>query len=422
MKRFLKNASIYLLIMVLIAAVIFSLNYFYGRKISRDLEAEMRKSASENDYQLRYIAIETNPLMQEMNIQNLNLIKADDYNLILNQAEIKFSFKQILNYIRNGSFQLERDLETKIMQINYSNLKENYQLNFENSDLFYQGGFNLSDLNKLDSLLKAEHKLEFDAEEMKYDFPYYRSYGINNEDWKRLSTFRNFSLKADYDSQNKNLNVSEFNLSSEFLRLIFDLESELEYAAESEKVIFRQLKTNYDFLLAADEMELEENSFFKDLSFKQLASNGFLDFVLEEDLYEAKEIDFNLNLEDFKLLLSEEMSTQLNQSTFGILAQNNEFEVAVNSFSYQQNYTFPNGESKAELQSSIIDAFLNAEYNYSEEIPYLSSAELRYQPKTAKAEQLNSFMQLLLGKRFKEDEDGYFIVEAWGDIDDLNFE
>lgn len=420
MKKFLKNASIYILLMILIAAVIFSLNYFYGEKISRDLEADIRQSASENDYQLRYLEIETNPLLKKMEVINLNLTKADQFNLIVNQAEINFSWQQIINYFRNGSFQFDKNFKSQIMQINYSNLQDNYQLNFTEAELNYQGDFELQELKDLEALLAEDHNLNFIAEEVKYDFPYYRSYGLNSENWNRLSTFNNFNLKADYEKSNQNLNIDEFNLSGELLTIIFDFKSEIEYL--DEKIVFSNPKSNFDFLLLADELEFEKNSFFENMSFKQFDFNGNLDLILEDEYYSPNQANFELNLSDYKLLLSEELSQQLNQNTFGILAQGNQFEFAVDSFSYDQEYNKPNGKSSAALKSSIVDASLDAEISYSEEIPYLSSARLRYKPKNQTAEQLNSFMQLILGQSFDRDEQDYFVVEVWGYINDLNYE
>ena len=422
MKKFLKNASIYLLLMIFAAAVIFSLNYFYGDRISQDIEKEIAEAAAENNYQLRYIQINANPLLQRITVENLNLLKSDEFNLIVNQAEISFTWQQILNYMRNNNFQLDKDFESQILQLNYSNLQENYQLNFNNADLFYQGDFQLEELGNLKALLENSHQFDLSSDELKYDFPYYRSYGLNRDNWNRLSTFNNFVLESSYDHNNRELIVEEFNLKGELLTVIFDFQSVIEYQEKEEKIRFNELKGEYDFLLTAEDLKFEENTFFENLSFKQLDSNGDLDLIRKENEIRANSLDFNLNLLNFNLILSEDMSKQLNENSFGILAQDNNFELTVDSFSYQQNYNFPNGESNSELKSSIVEAQLTSEYNLSNETPYLSNAKLTYKPKTEKAEQLNSFLQLVIGQRFKRNEEGYFTVEAWGDIDDLNYE
>ena len=122
------------------------------------------------------------------------------------------------------------------------------------------------------------------------------------------------------------------------------------------------------------------------------------------------------------MLLAEELSQDLNQNTFGILAADNNFEISINEFSYDQKYSYPNGSSSSSLKSSLIEAELEAEYNYSEETPYISNAILKYKLQNARAEQLNSFLQLVLGQSLKKDEAGYYKLEIWGDLDDLNFE
>lgn len=428
MKKFFKKASIYILLMILVAGIIFSLNYYYGEKISKDVEAEISQIAKNNNYQLRFLEIETNPLLQKMQIQNLNLTKADQFNLIINQGQIKLNWQQILNYFRQGEFQLDKNFESIIKQVNYSNLKENYQLNFKDAEIKYQGKLPEEKLTQVNSksdlvfLLEEDHKLDFQAAELKYDFPYYRSYGLNSENWNRLSTFNNFNVRANYNAETKHLKVEEFDLRGELLKIIFNLDSKVNYQAKNEKILIEELKSDYDFLLAGEKLKFEENSFFKDLNFKQFDFNGSLNLAKEENRFQANELNFNLKLSQFKLLLAKELSQDLNQNTFGILAADNNFEISINEFSYNQEYSYPNGNSSSSLKSSLIEAELEAEYNYSEETPYISNAIFKYKPKNARAEQLNSFLQLVLGQSFKKDEAGYYKLEIWGDLDDLNFE
>lgn len=428
MKDFLKKASIYTAVMLLIAGIIFSLNYFYGQKISEDVEAEIAELAEANDYQLRLLEVETNPLLQEMQIQNLNLIKAAQFNLIINLAEINFSWQQVLNYIRYQSFELDKNFVSTVKQINFSNLQDNYQLNFSDARVNYQGDLAEAELDQITSvhdlhlLMNSDHNLDFKAAELKYDFPYYRSYGLNSENWNRLSTFNNFIMNADYNQENKKLSIEEFNLSGELLKLIFNLDSVLKYNQETEKISLAELKGDYDFLLAAETLAFEANSYFEELNLKQLDFNGSLDLLRKEDTLQANQLDFNLNLSDFKLRLAELLNQQLNQNTFGILAAEKSFEISIDKFSYQQDYSYPNGNSSSNLDSSLVTAELEAEYNYNQEIPYVSSGRLRYKPQTLRAEQLNSFLQLVLGRRLEQDEEGYYQLKFWGAVDDLNFE
>lgn len=428
MKDFLKKASIYILLMFLVAGIIFGLNYYYGQKISEDVEAEIAEVAANNNYQLRLVEVETNPLMHKIQLQNLNISRGEKYNLNIVQAEINLSWQQFLNYIRKQNFELDKNLETEIRQLNYSNLKNNYQLNFKDAELFYEGDLTKSQISQLSSaedlhfLLEDDHNLIFKAAELKYDFPYYRSWGLNNEDWNRLSTFNNFVMRTNYSSSNQLLNVEKFNLSGDILKLIFNFKTEFNYNQQQQKIIIQELRGDYDFLLAAEDLNFEANSFFEELKFKQFDFNGSLNLSREEKLIKANQLDFNLNLNEFKILLAQSMSQQINQNSLGILAADNKFEFLIDRFSYQQDYSYPNGSSQSELDSSLIEAELEAEYNYSREIPYISSAILKYKTKTDKIEQLNNLLQLALGKSFDKDKAGYYRLEFWGDIDDLNFE
>lgn len=428
MKNFFKRASVYILIMLFAAAVIFGANYYYGQKIAEDVTAEMREAASANNYQLRSIEVTSNPLLQKIDIKNLNLSQADQFNLIINQAEINFGWRQILNYIRNQDFELDKDLDSNIYQIRFSNLNENYQLDFQEAELHYRGNLTeeiflaFKNDNNLQPLLDSDHQLDFTAAELKYNFPYYRSYGLTDEAWARLSTFNNFVFRADYNKDQRNFNLKEFNLSSELLTLIYNFESIIDYSDQKQQITFEELKGDYDFHLTAEDIDFEANNFYQDLRFKQFGFNGSFDLSNLNDRVRANQLDFNLKLTEFKLELAEILAQQLNQNSFGILAENNQFEILINSFSYQQQYSHPTGSSQSELDSSMLLADLTAEYNYSEDIPYISSAELKYKPQTAKAEQLNSFLQLVLNQQISRNETGFYSIKFWGPIDDLSLE
>lgn len=428
MKKIFKKASIYILVMILAAGIIFSLNYYYGQKISKELEADIAEMAEKNNYQLRFVEVETNPLLQKMSLQNLNLVRADRFNLIVNLAEINLSWQQILNYIRQQDFELDKNFVSTVEQINYSNLQDNYQLNLTNTEINYQGNLPekvLSEISSVDDLyllLEDNHNLVLRAAEVKYDFPYYRSYGLNNENWNRLSTFNNFIMRANYDQENKKLNIKEFNLSGELLKIIFKLEAGLNYDQQNEKMIFTQLQGDYDFVFAAEDLEFEANSYFQKLNVNQFDFKGSLDLVKKEGDIQANQLDFNLNLNNFELILAATLSQQLNKNTFGILAADNNFELLIDNFSYQQDYSYPSGNSQSSLDSSLVKAELEAEFNYREETPYISTGSLRYQPQTATAEQFNSFLQLVLNQRLNQDDQGYYELEFWGEVDDLNFE
>src|SRR6056297_510089 len=139
MKKFFKKISTYLLLMLFVAAIIFAVNYYYGQKIAEDVKLEITEIAETNNYQLRFLEVESNPLLQKINIRDLNLTKADEFNLIINQAEVNFSWQQILNYVRSQDLELDRNLDSDIAQINYSNLNDNYQINIKEAKLKYQG-------------------------------------------------------------------------------------------------------------------------------------------------------------------------------------------------------------------------------------------------------------------------------------------
>lgn len=428
MKNFFKKISTYLLLMILVAAVIFTVNYYYGQKIAADLRKEITETAEANNYQLRFLEVESNPLLQKINIRDLNLTKAGEFNLIVNQAEINFSWQQILNYLRSQDLELDKNFNSDIAQINYSNLNENYQINIKEAELKYQGNFpeeNLSEVmneEDLQILLENNHQLDFTAAELKYDFPYYRRYGLNDQDWNRLSTFNNFVLRTNYDKETKAFKVEEFNLNSELLKIIYNFDSIIDYQDEKQMIVFEEFSGDYDFHLTAEDLNFNANMLYQDLGFKQFDFRGSFDFTNEEDRIKANQLDLDLNLKDFKLVLTEALAQELNRNSFGILAEDGQFELLINDLNYQQDYSYPNGKSSSELDSSMLKAEFKAEYNYRQEIPYISTGELRYKPQTAKAEQLNSFLQLALNERITKDEDGYYQLKFWGQIDDLKFE
>ncbi|MCC3144013.1 hypothetical protein LJ207_01575 [Halanaerobium sp. Z-7514] len=437
MKNKLKKGSIYLFLMLLIAAVIFSLNYFYANRIAEDIEKSIRAYADQEGYQIRELQTSVNPLLRTININSLKLLESENFNLEISDLEINLSWQQLIHYIQAGDLNLYRDFKMEIDNFSYSDLKDDYQLNFKESRITYQGSADFEQFAESKDFFTSDHDIDFRAEELKVDYPYYRRYGITRDSWERLSYFDNLVLKANYNSQTKELLIEEFDLSGEFLSYHFDLEAVLmdideeEILAEDKILItndsakaFKDLKANYNFSFAGSALEILENDYFEDLQLDSFSFDGYFDLYLDEleDMsYHPNQLNLNLELKDLKLLFSEELSQQINQSTFGILARDQLFSIEINLFNYLQDYTHPRGSTESRLESPFADAQLIADFNYSQETPYLTNAQLRFRPKKESAEQLLLFLQLIFKLEFEEDEAGYYIIEAWGDIDDLQF-
>ncbi|MFN2339980.1 MAG: hypothetical protein ABR547_01745 [Halanaerobium sp.] len=467
MKKFLKKASIYLSVLLLIAAAVFGLNYFLGQRLARDLEADIEEIAAENNYQLRYLSINTNPLLRRVEINGLSLLKSTEQSLEINGAEVEFSWQQIFNYIKEREFLDKKDLQAEIDKFTYYDLQQNNNFSFYNSSLSYQGIINSESLKDPLELIKNNHNLTILSEELDYDYPYYRSYGINKDNWERISSFEAFVFKASYQSQDKKLSVNDFVLKNEFIDYELDFASTIDeiareesdseaevdkvsetdkakkmdeteelknlennlskivlYSSEETDLVLKELKSNYDLEIKGELAEMTENEFFKEFSFSNFNLLSNLEIYLDSTntYYHFQEFDLDLDLRDFKLKLAESLSKEVNQSSFGILAQDDEFNLKIDSLQYEQQYSNPEGEIDSELISNMIDAELKAEFNYSEEMPYLSNSLLKFKAKNPSVEQLLMFAQLLYGEQFNQDEQGYYYLESWGNIDQLNFE
>ena len=459
MKKFLKKASIYLLLMLLIAAAVFSLNYFLGRKLAGDLENDLKEIAAENNYQLRYLNINSNPLLRRVELNTLSFQNNSDQSIELNGAEIEFSWQQIFNYLKDGKFLAKKDITAEIDKFSFYDLQQNNHFDFYNSSLSYQGEINSQSVKEPLQLIKNNHRLNIASEEVIYDYPFYRSYGITKANWERISTFRDFAFNADYQSQNQKLTVNNFALKNEFIDYQLDFETVLEerteaeveaaetsktesepeemaeemetalaeivlYSRQNQKLILKELQSNYQLALNGELINLSGNELFNQFSFAELNLDS--DFAMyldsEKKNYQIQKFDLNFDLSDFQLVLKENLSQEVNQSSFGILAQNGEFELNIDSLNYLQQFNHPKGKSELDLISNLIDARLNAEFNYSEEIPYISSSLLKFKAKNQSVEQLLLFAQLLNGDNFEQDEEGYYQLELWGRLDNLNFE
>lgn len=460
MKKFLKKASIYVLVLLLIAAAVFSLNFFLGRRLAQDLERDIEKIADENNYQLRYLSINTNPLLRRVEINGLSLLKSSEQSLEINGANIELTWQQIFNYLKDRNFLTKKDITADVDKFTFYDLQQNNNFSFYNSSVRYQGEINSEILKDPMELIKHNHQLTILAEEFDYDYPYYRSYGISKDNWERISSFKDFAFNASYLSQDKQLNLNDFVLKNEFIDYELDFESiiaesdkkEVElksgveetaenetepiealdnsfqeivlYSSQESEIGLKELKSNYQLALDGEILSVSENDLFNELSFNDFELASAFEIYLNSTarIYEIQKFDLELNLNEFSLNLAESLSNQVNEISFGILAQDNDFVVDIDSLKYQQQYTRPQGKSEFELVSSLIDAQLNAEFNYSEETPYISNSFLRFKANNPSVEQLLLFTQLLSGERFNQDEEGFYYLEGWGNIDDLNFE
>ncbi|MFW6251949.1 MAG: hypothetical protein ACOC27_01795 [Halanaerobium sp.] len=458
MKNFLKKASAYLLVMFLIAAAVFSLNYVLGRRLARDLENDIEEIAAENDYQLRYLNLSTNPLLKRVEINTLSLLKNNEESYEINGAVLEFSWQQILNYIKEREFLDTKEMKAEIDKFSFYDLQQNNHFDFFNTSLNYQGEINSESLKDPLKLIQNDHQLTVLTEELNYDYPFYRSYGINKNNWEQISTFKGFGFNVNYQSRDSQLSINDFILKNEFIDYEIDLETTIEEIMEDKndldkedsetaendeqkevesgleeiilfsnqegKILLKELKSNYQLVLDGQLLDISENNLVNQLAFNELSLASELEIYLdaESSSYQFQQFDLDFDLQEFELELAETLSQGVNESTFGILAQDNQFELIVDSLNYQQQFSHPQGKSDLNLTSNLIDARLNAEFNYNQQIPYISSSSLKLKPKNSSVEQLILFAQMLYDEQLSQDEEGFYHLESWGDLDNLNFE
>jgi hypothetical protein len=433
MKKFLKKASIYLLIMIAAAAIFIGLNYYYGSKLAEDLETNIQKAAEENNYQIRSLTLNANPLFQKVNIERMMLNKPQESTIDIVDAEIKLSWQQIFHYIRNDELALNKNYRADIKSLNYSDLVNDYRFNFKDALIIYNGEYKLEDANNIKYLLEHDHSLDFQAEELIYDYPYYRSYGITADSWEKLSTFRDVKLKANYQTENNILTLEELILNGEFINYEADLKAEIRDYAEivedsssqlKNEIIFNNLKLNYLLDFNGEGLKTEQNQYYKSLSFDNYSFNAHLDIFLDnpdEMLYRANQFDAEMMLSNFNLTFNEELSREINENTFGIFAKDDQFSLKVNSFNYNQEYINPAGKTESSLITPFVNSELDANYTYSKEEFYLDNALLKIKPKTVEAETLFNFIQLIFDQQFEQDEDNYYLIEIHGGLGNLEF-
>ncbi|MFW5736165.1 MAG: hypothetical protein ACOCXB_02285 [Halanaerobium sp.] len=458
MKNFLKKASAYLLVMFLIAAAVFSLNYVLGRRLARDLENDIEEIAAENDYQLRYLNLSTNPLLKRVEINTLSLLKNNEESYEINGAVLEFSWQQILNYIKEREFLDTKEMKAEIDKFSFYDLQQNNHFDFFNTSLNYQGEINSESLKDPLKLIQNDHQLTVLTEELNYDYPFYRSYGINKNNWEQISTFKGFGFNVNYQSRDSQLSINDFILKNEFIDYEIDLETTIEEIMEDKndldkedsetaendeqkevesgleeiilfsnqegKIFLKELKSNYQLVLDGQLLDISENNLVNQLAFNELSLASELEIYLdaESSSYQFQQFDLDFDLQEFELELAETLSQGVNENTFGILAQDNQFELIVDSLNYQQQFSHPQGKSDLNLTSNLIDARLNAEFNYNQQIPYISSSSLKLKPKNSSVEQLILFAQMLYDEQLSQDEEGFYHLESWGDLDNLNFE
>ncbi|MFW5686560.1 MAG: hypothetical protein ACOCXL_00070 [Halanaerobium sp.] len=458
MKNFLKKASAYLLVMFLIAAAVFSLNYVLGQRLARDLENDIEEIAAENDYQLRYLNLSTNPLLKRVEINTLSLLKNNEESYEINGAVLEFSWQQILNYIKEREFLDTKEMKAEIDKFSFYDLQQNNHFDFFNTSLNYQGEINSESLKDPLKLIQNDHQLTVLTEELNYDYPFYRSYGINKNNWEQISTFKGFGFNVNYQSRDSQLSINDFILKNEFIDYEIDLETTIEEIMEDKndldkedsetaendeqkevesgleevilfsnqegKILLKELNSNYQLVLDGQLLDISENNLVNQLAFNELSLASELEIYLdaESSSYQFQQFDLDFDLQEFELELAETLSQGVNESTFGILAQDNQFELIVDSLNYQQQFSHPQGKSDLNLTSNLIDARLNAEFNYNQQIPYISSSSLKLKPKNSSVEQLILFAQMLYDEQLSQDEEGFYHLESWGDLDNLNFE
>jgi len=423
-KRRLKRRLIYVLILLLTAGAIFSANYYYGNNIAKNLRTEIEETAEENNYQVDTVEITANPLLREINIGKLNLIKADRGNVELDNIKVTTSWQQILYYIKNENFDLNKDFTAVIDRFYFANIRESFQLTAENIKADFEGEFAPEYFTDVEQFLAHDQNFNLTADRMKYDFPYYRSYGLVKENWEDISTFNNFKVDYSFDSKTKIMDINQIQLKNQFLDFAGSLHGKLIKLQNKNTVIFESLKTDYDLKLNGENLMINENPIYRDFKFSTLTSTGEFDIFLEDRdyiTYRPNSFDFTAELTGFYLTLTDEMREELKENTFGIFGSSEDFAFRIDSLLYEQDYNYPEGNTSSKLMSPLVEAELNAEYTYRGQEPHLNNGILKFKPLTDKASGIVNILEMLYGKKLTRDKDGYITIEVWGDMDNLQF-
>src|SRR6056297_1128602 len=156
MNRKLKKASTYLITMLIITAVLFGLNYYYGGRLVDQAGKDIRELAAQNNYQLRNLEISANPLFQEINIEQMTLFRDEQQNIQFRSAVVKLSWQQIIYLIRNNQLSLKKDLTAEVESLNYSDLINDYRLRLTDAEISYSGSYNTEAKRPLEEFLKFD--------------------------------------------------------------------------------------------------------------------------------------------------------------------------------------------------------------------------------------------------------------------------
>lgn len=424
MKKFFKTASIYLLLLFLLAAAIFVLNIYYGQRIAQQLNFDLTMYLNKLNYQTEEVKFKVNPLLRKIEVEKLTLINPAEFKLTLESATINLSWKQLFNYLKYNEFQLDKNFKSYLKRLNYYNLISNYQINFKNVELNYQGDLDNVSPDKLENILNKDHNLSFKAENLAYNYPYYRDFALTKNSWDKLRSFNDFKFDLAYTSSNQQLNLQQFDLSNEIIRLMFNFTTKLDFNQTQQKFKFLDLTGNYDFLLAGKQLEFTANETFKQLQLGQLTTSGNLAVSYPEgkNNYLLNSLAYNFEANDVYFVLSDQLNDELNNFSFNLLDQSQNIEFQIDQLTASQDYSRPEGKGNFKLDSSLITAEAKTEYLYQNSQLYFSNLNLRYLPKNKLAEQLNYLLQLILNKRFRQDEDGYYIIDLWGELNNLQYQ
>ncbi len=433
-----RKTLFFLVIPILLAGLIFTLNVHYGNQIETNLLSSLKQTAKENNYQLRLGEIEVNPLLRSFQFEEVVVTDLDSFEVELNNSNLKVSWQQMLYYIKNSQFDLINGFTAKVDHIDYADLIRNQDFILFNAVLDFKGELTKEMLiNKSAALLNNNQQLSLTAEEAQYNYLYYKNFGFTDQSWRKISSFSDLTVNANYQATEQALKIEDIKLQNEILELTGAIQAGLQahqaelqtnqagsQAKQAEVIEVVNLHGNYDFMVDGSQLKFGPTEYTEDYSFQQITMQADFDLLSgEKEKAELVVNDYQLDLflDQVVILPANNIREQLSQTTYGLINIDENTGLKIDSWLVALNYDRPQAEVNSEILTPAFGAELAMGISYDQDPIYISNSKLVISGLGEGTNRFIMMLELLTGRKLQRDAEGNIIIEAWGSLHNLNF-
>ena len=368
------NRKVILVIAILVMGVMAG-NWIYGNILAKKIEErlEERVKLLSDDLQLQIDKVKVNPLLSKLQFKGLSITSLDGNELAFaKELMLDMPYKEAMRLLKSKEFEELKSLKLKCKDLSVYIESAEDKLLAKELIIDFDGHLTKEDIEQLDTAFPdIDQQLRINATELSLaQTPWMNALGFTPEQIKQFNKVDELSMDVSFKSNKQKFEIKDFHIYSPLLSVKSN--GNLSYSGEGlDNMVTLRTQSSFDIQLNKTGITWgdAESSGKYTLGKLHMKADGVVNYVDDKPVIESQTTAFLL--EDLLLEYSGKKKAQLEAKTalLGLKMDKVKLDrLAINSSLNDQKLIIDNSE----IQSSLLDATLNARVDINAIAPAIS--------------------------------------------------